>query len=106
MLNPQRENQSIIQLLRHATDELLMLFRQEMAFATAEVTGALTKLFKGVASIASGALILYAGFLALLAAAVLALASVVSPWLASLIVGVIVSLVGATIMYAGKKTLE
>ena len=103
---PERDGESIIQLLRRLTDELLMLFRQEMALATAEVTGTLTKLAKGVASIATGALILYAGFLALLAAAILGLSNAVSPWLAVLIVGVVVSVIGAILVYAGKKTLE
>jgi hypothetical protein len=102
----QRDNQSIIELVRRFSEELLTLFRQEMALATAEVSRTLRKLAAGVASVAAGALVLYAGFLTLLAAAVLGLSHVVEPWLAALIVGGAVTIVGLVLLMAGKKTME
>lgn len=102
----EREGQSIIELVRRFSEELLTLFRQEMALATAEISRTLRKLVQGVASIAAGAAVLYAGFLALLAAAVLGLSRVVEPWLAALIVGGAVTIVGLVLLMAGKKTIE
>jgi hypothetical protein len=102
----ERDNQSIVELVRRFSEELLTLFRQEMALATAEVSRTLRKLAAGVASIAAGALVLYAGFLTLLAAAVLGLSHVVEPWLAALIVGGAVTIVGLVLLMAGKKTME
>jgi hypothetical protein len=102
----EREYQSIPALLRHLTDELLTLFRQEMALATAEISQALTKLASGVASVAAGAAVLYAGFLTLIAAAVLGLAQTMKPWLAGVVVGAVVTLIGIVLFFAGRKTMD
>jgi hypothetical protein len=98
-----RENATTLGLLRRATDELLTLFRQEMALATAEVSRTVAVFLAGVTSIAAGALVVYAGFLVLLAAAVLGLAHVVSDWLAALIVGAAVLVIGALLIYMGSR---
>jgi lipopolysaccharide export LptBFGC system permease protein LptF len=102
----ERDSQSIIELVRRFSDELLTLFRQEMALATAEVSRTIRKLAAGVASIAAGAAVLYAGFLTLVAAAVLGLSRVLEPWLAALIVGGAVTIVGVVLLMVGKKTIE
>src|SRR5690348_7960362 len=101
--DPDLENASTLTLLRRATDELLTLFRQEMALATAEVSRTVAVFLAGVGSIAAGALVAYAGFLVLLAAAVLGLAHVVSDWLAALIVGAAVLVIGALLVYVGTR---
>lgn len=101
--HPDRENASTLALLRRATDELLTLFRQEMALATAEVSRTVAGFLAGVTSIAAGALVAYAGFLVLLAAAVLGLAHVVSDWLAALIVGAAVLVIGALLVLVGAR---
>ena len=98
-----RENASTLALLRRATDELLTLFRQEMALATAEVSRTVAVFLAGVTSIAAGALVAYAGFLVLIAAAVLGLAHVVSDWLAALIVGAAVLVIGALLVLMGAR---
>jgi hypothetical protein len=105
-LNGDRDGQSVTTLLRRLTDELLTLFRQEMALATAEISRALSKLAAGVASIAAGALVLYAGFLTLIAAGIIGLAQVMEPWLAALIIGGAITLIGIVLLIAGKKTVE
>jgi len=101
--DPDLENASTLGLLRRATDELLTLFRQEMALATAEVSRTVSVFLAGVTSIAAGALVAYAGFLVLLAAAVLGLARVVSDWIAALIVGAAVLVLGALLIYMGSR---
>jgi hypothetical protein len=100
------EHESITTLLRRLTDELLTLFRQEMALATAEVSRTVAGYLTGIASIAIGGAVLYAGFLALIAAAVLGLAHVVSDWLAALIVGGVIALIGGGLLLAGMKKLK
>jgi hypothetical protein len=100
------ERESTMTLLRRLMDELVTLFRQEVSLATAEVTTALTKLFTGALSIAAGGAMLLGGFLVLLASAVLGLALVVEPWLAALIVGAVVSIIGFIMVYAGSKRLD
>jgi ABC-type transport system involved in cytochrome bd biosynthesis fused ATPase/permease subunit len=101
-----RNQESVADLLRRLMGELSTLFRQELSLATAEISDAMTRLSRGVISVASGGAVLYAGFLTLLAAAVLALALVVQAWLAALIVGGVVTLIGLVLVLKGKKALE
>jgi hypothetical protein len=101
-----REQESITSLLRRLTDELLTLFRQEMALATAEISRTISGFLSGIASIAVGGAVLYAGLLVLLAAAVIGLAHVVSDWLAALIVGVVTVLIGAMLLLIGGKKIQ
>ena len=57
-------------------------------------------------SMLSGGAILHAGIIFLLAAVVIGLAQVMALWLAALIVGGAVTLIGIIMVQAGKKKLE
>jgi hypothetical protein len=100
------DGQTTLGLLKRLMSDLSVLFQQEMALATAEVTGALGKLSAALLAMLGGGAILFAGFLTLLAAAVLGLALVVAPWLAALIVGGAVTIVGLTVLIVGKKGVD
>lgn len=104
--NGDRESQSAIGLLRRLTDELSTLLRQEMALATAEISRSLRVMLGGAASVAMGGAVLYAGLLAMLAAAILGLATVLQPWLATLVIGAAVALIGAALVLAGVRSLD
>ena len=60
----------------------------------------------GAAFVVAGGLIAFAGVLVLLAAAVLALSKVFEPWLAAVIVGVVVLAIGGVLAMMGKKRLS
>jgi hypothetical protein len=94
------------ELLKQLTDELSTLFRQEVALASAEFSRSITTLVKGATSMAAGGAVVFAGFLVLLAAAVLGLAEWLEPWLAALVVGVAVVALGALVLLAGKQKLD
>jgi hypothetical protein len=96
---------TIVSLLKRLTDELSVLFRQEMALASAEFSRSMKVFFVGVASVATGGAVVFAGFLVLLAAAVLGLAEWMEPWQAALAVGGAVVLVGVVILLVGRKKL-
>lgn len=100
-----RETQSVPTLLHRLTHELSRLFRQELALATAELTHTAARTLAAISTAAAGAGVLYAGLLVLLAAAVLGLSQVVAPWLAALIVGIVVSLVGIAALVAGTRSM-
>lgn len=106
-LGPQnaREQQSAVGLLRRLLNEFSILFRKEIALAKAEASEALSQAKTGAISMASGGAVLFGGFLVLLAAAVLGLAHVVADWLAALIVGGIVTVVGYVMIQSGKSKL-
>ena len=97
---------TLLHLLRRLTEQLSTLFRQEVKLAAAEISGSLTAMFLSMTSVASGAAVLYAGFILLLFAAVLGLAHVVPMWLASLSVGLGVALMGWLLMAVGKQKLN
>jgi sirohydrochlorin ferrochelatase len=81
------ESRSTMALVRHLLDELAQLFRQEVRLATAEASDSLKALAYGATSVLIAAVLVFAGLLVLLAAAVLGLAAALPAWLAALAVG-------------------
>lgn len=105
-MNGDRESQSAFALLRRLVDELTTLIRQELSLATAEISRSMRVMLTGAASIAAGGAVLFMGCLALLAAAVLGLATVLAPWLAALVIGAAVTLIGAVLVMVGVRSLD
>ena len=100
-----RETQSVATLLHRLIQEVSTLFRQELALAGAELTRTLGKALAAAAVAGAGGAVLFAGLLVLLAAAVLGLSHIMADWLAALIVGIVVSVVGIVAILAGTRTL-
>jgi len=95
------EPQKITDLVRHLLDQVSTLLRQELALATAELSRSLTQLIVGATSVAVAGALLFAGLLVLLFAAVAGLSLVLPAWLAAVIVGVVVVLIGASLLGVG-----
>lgn len=70
------------------------LVRQEVKLASTELDGKIQKVKVEATVAAIGGAALYAGVLALVAAAILLLSQVMASWLAALIVGVVVATIG------------
>ena len=87
------ENESTKGLLGRLFGDLTALFRNEFALARAELASSATRAKAGLVSLLGAVSTLLAGSLALVAAAILALAQVMEPWLASLVVGVVITAV-------------
>lgn len=97
---------SVVGLLRQLSREVPELFSKELALAKAELQASFTTLKAGIAGVAGGAIVLLAGFIILLMSAVYGLSMVMAPWLAALIVGVLVMIVGFAMLQSGKKQFE
>jgi hypothetical protein len=84
-------------------DDAMALARNEIALAKAEARGALQdfKLSIGPFAIAAG--VLLAGALTLVAALVLALAEVMRPWAAALVVSIGLLIIGWLLLKAGQR---
>ena len=83
------------------------LVRQELELGLAELDRRVDKLKIGLVTAAIGGAVLYGGVLVLLAAVVLGLSEVMAPWLAALIVGGVVTAIGAAMgMGGGNKAAE
>ena len=104
--NSHREHDTTTGLLRRLADDLTTLLRKELALATSEISRSVGEARDGITSMALGGAVLFAGILVLLASVVLALAEVMEPWLAALIVGAIVAVAGFLMLQAGKKKLR
>ena len=95
------KNRSIGDVVSDLTREVSTLFREEVALAKAEIQETVTRVIKDAAMIVVGGFVAYTGLLVLIAAAVLALALVVAPWLSALIVGVVIIAIGAILLLRG-----
>ncbi|MDR9749942.1 phage holin family protein [Pseudomonas sp. SZMC_28357] len=100
------QDASMMGLLRQLSREVPALFTKELALVKAELQVSLTTLKAGIAAVAGGAIVLLAGFIILLMSAVYGLSTVMAPWLAALIVGVVVMIVGFAMLQSGKKQFE
>jgi hypothetical protein len=102
-----RDERSLGELFSDLARELSTLVRQEMTLAKTELSEKASDTGKDVAFLAAGGAVIYAGFLAVLAAAVIILASNGLPWwLATLLVGVIVLGIGYGLVHKGLSALK
>ena len=98
---------SLGELFGDLSRETSTLVRQEVTLAKAELTRTATQVGKEVGVLAVGGAIAYAGLLALLAAVVLGLVAFgLPPWLAALIVGVVVAGGGYALVRRGLSGLK
>jgi xanthine/uracil permease len=101
-----REERPVGGLLSDLARQFTLLLRQEMALARAEIVDKIGQLGSASGLVAAGGLIAFAGFLYLLAAATLGLGKVVEMWLAALIVGAVVLLLGIGLALLGRARLQ
>jgi xanthine/uracil permease len=81
------------------------LIRQEIALAKAEVAGRVGQMGTGAAELAVGGALLFAGFLALMAAAIIGITYALPAWLATLIIGVFVCFIGLILALKGRRDI-
>jgi len=101
-----RSDTRLFTLVRRLADEVTTIFTKELALLKVETTSAIEDTRAGIGAMATGGAVLYAGFIFLLLAAVLGLALVMDAWLASLIVGAVVAIIGGIMLASGKRKLE
>jgi xanthine/uracil permease len=99
------ENESAASLLSRLVGDCTALVRNEVALAKAELSESMARAKAGVAALIGAVATLLAGSLAVIAAIILALAEVMEPWLAALVVGVAITAVGFFLLQAARKKL-
>lgn len=103
---PGRDGRSLGDLFSELTRETRDLVLNEVNLARTEVSEKISQVEKGVISMTTGGAVLYAGLLGLMASAILGLMYFVEPWLAALIVGGVVTVIGAIVLGTGKSKLN
>jgi len=100
-----KDDRSLGELFGDLAGQTGALVREEVALAKAELTQTATQAGKDIGVLVIGGAVAYAGLLALLAAVILALATVLPAWLAALIVGLVVAGGGALLLQRGRAAL-
>jgi small-conductance mechanosensitive channel len=100
------DNRSLGELFADLSRESSTLLRQEMALAKAELSKKASEAGRQAAMLAVGGLVAYAGFLTLIAFVVLALSEVLDPWISALLVGAVVTGIGAFLVMSGIERLK
>lgn len=101
-----REERSLGELFGDLSRETTALVRHELDLAKTELTRKGAKIGKDVGFLAVGGAITYAGFLAILAALIIALAAFIPAWLSALLVGLVVAGVGYFLIQRGLAALK
>jgi len=100
-----KDTRSLGELFAELSRETNTLVRQEIALATAEMTRKATRVGKDVGFLLVGGAVIYAGFLAILAAVIILLAAVLPWWLAAFVVGGVVAGFGYFLVQKGRDAL-
>lgn len=105
-MNHVKEERSLGSLVSDLTIEMQRLVHDEIVLFKSEMSHKMRRGMKAVSFLAGGALVLYAGLLAVIAAGVFALATAIPLWLSALIVGVIVLGIGYFLVRRGIADLK
>jgi len=101
-----KADRSITTLLSDLASETILLIRQEVALMKAELSEKFSRIGQGAGALGAGALLAFSGWLVLLAAAVLGLATVVPAWIAALIVALVVLAIAGVLFFIGKNRFD
>jgi hypothetical protein len=101
-----KEDLSLGELFSELSQQILTLMRQEVDFAKTEVTQKVSRAGRGIAFLAVGGMVAYAGLLALIAAAILWLTRVLSIEMSALLIGLAVAGIGLILLYTGYGRLK
>lgn len=101
------DEKSIRDLISDLTTKTTDLVRKEIQLAKLEISEGIDALQSALVSMAVGGVVVFAGFLVLLAAAVLGLDRLIEePAVSALIVGSVVTAIGVTMLLNGRRTLS
>lgn len=101
------ESRSVGELVRDLANDVTALIRQEMTLARTEAQDKVQQTVVAVMAIVAGALIAFAALIILLDALVYGLTEAgLERWLAALIVGGVVALIGFLLVRKGQKDLS
>jgi hypothetical protein len=101
-----KDEKSLGSLFSDLTQEMQRLFRDELALFKNEMSRKISRGLKDISFLAIGALVLYAGLLAIIAAAVFLLGNAIPLWISALIVGAVVLGIGYYLVKKGMTDLN
>jgi hypothetical protein len=102
------DQRSVGELFGQLSQDLALLVRQEAELAKTEVQAKMSRLTTDLVSLATGGIVALIGALALATAVVLLLVDPIglAPWLAALLVGVVLGAIGYVMLQKGLRDLK
>ena len=106
-MQERRDDRSLGELFGDLSRQTTTLIRQEVELAKTEMSAKASRVGKDIGFLAIGGAVAYAAFLALLAAVIIFLATVVRLdwWLSALLVALIVGVAGFLLIQKGRQAL-
>ncbi len=105
MASPQTQR-SVSDVLQDIVGNLQQIIRNEFRLARVEIKEKATRAKQPVTILASGVVLGLYGFGFLLLALVYALSLVIAPWLAALLIGVVLAIAAAILVASGRNALK
>jgi uncharacterized membrane protein YqjE len=96
-------DESVGELVQRASRQTAELIRQEIRLAQVELKDKGQRIGLGAGLVGAGALIAFYGGATLVGAAVLGLATALEPWLAALVVGTTLAVIGGILALLGRR---
>ena len=103
---PTRDERSVGELVQQLSQQTSTLVRQEMRLAQAELQEKGKRAGLGAGMFGGAGLVALYGVGALIAAAIMVLGTALEPWLAAVIVGVVLLAVGGILALVGKSQVK
>lgn len=100
------QQRSLGELFTELAHETGTLVRQEVELAKVEMTGKAKAAGKSALAIAGGGFVALLGALALMAALILGLGTLIPMWASALLVGLVVSIVGGVLVASGIRAIK
>lgn len=101
-----RDDRSLGDLFSELARETSTLVRQEVDLAKTEMSQKASRVGKDVGFLAAGGMVAYAGLLAILAGVIVVLDTFLPLWLAAILVGLVVAVVGYFLIKKGLDALK
>jgi hypothetical protein len=103
-----REDRNLGDLFGQLSQDMTLLFRQELQLARAEMSEKISRVTSNLVAVVAGGFVAYVGALALVAALILGLHEVadIAPWVSALVVGAIFAVAGYLMLNRGLKELK
>ena len=105
-MQPMKQERSLGELFSELAGETSTLVRQEVALAKAELSQKAAYVGRNVGLLVAGGAVVFAAFLAVMAAAVIGLSNAMPSWAAALVVGVVVGFVGGALVFKAAYALK
>ena len=106
MSTEELSDRSVGDLVQRLSEQTATLVREEMRLAQAELEEKGKRAGMGAGMFGGAGLVALYGVGALLAAAILLIGTAIEPWLAAVIVGVVLLAVGGLLALTGKKQID